>query len=222
MGDLLWIGVLAAALLVLRYRPDWVNQLVIGVAGKVVGRVALAAQPDTITLVPAPGSSGTPLARSAVEGLSQRGFMSAGSFTIPEMKDLPVHFLIKAQDSAIAVVYEHPQAGVFTDLVCRYQDGRRFTVTNARIGGGLEPRPDHITIRKPGISTGALCLMFQRERPTGPLLPVSVADVPRVFAEAYAEEMAWRKNRGVSKAEVRNVAREMRQDPRRRSDAPAA
>lgn len=220
MGDLLWIGALALVYLVLKYRADWVNQLIVAVAGKAIGKAALAGQPDFISL--APGSAPTlPQARSAVETLGQRGYEPAGSFTIPEMAGLPVHFLVRDAESAIAVVYEHPKAGVWTDIVCRYQDGRRFTINNARMGGGLDPQPGHVTVRKPGLSTAALCLAFQRERPAGVLLPVKAPDVPQIFEQAYADEMAWRKNRGVSKKEVQNVAREMKEQPLH-SDAPAA
>lgn len=222
MGDLLWIGFLVVIYLVLKYRADWFNQVVVAVAGGAIGRFAVSSQPDTITLSPIGDPPASALARSAIEGLTQRGFTPAGSFTIPEMKGLPVHFLVREKESAIAVVYEHPQAGVWTDLVCRYQDGRRCTITNARVGGGLDPQPDHISIRKPGIGIGALYLFFQRERPDGALAPVRADDVPRIFTDAYAHEMAWRKGRGVSKDEVRNVAREMRRNERDRTNAPAA
>jgi hypothetical protein len=221
MGDLLWIGALALVYLVLKYRSDWVNQLIVAVAGKAIGKAALASQPDTVTLVPFDGPAALPQARSAIETLTQRGFTRAGSYSINEMRGLPVHFLVMARESAIAVVYEHSQAGVWTDIVCRYQDGRRFTINNARVGGGLEQPPEHISIRKPGLTTAALHLAFQRQRPQGPTLPVVAADVDQVFADAYAEEMAWRKNRGVSKEEVGSVAREMKEEPLH-SDAPAA
>jgi hypothetical protein len=220
MGDLLWIGALALVYLLLKYRADWVNQLIAAVAGKAIGRFALASQPDLISLVPGAGAA-LPQARSAIETLGQRGYEAAGSFTIPEMNGLPVHFMVRGAESAIAVVYEHAKAGVWTDIVCRYQDGRRFTVNNARTGGGLEQQPGHITVRKPGLSTAALCLTFQRERPAGALLPVVAADVPAIFEQAYADEMAWRRNRGISRGEVQNVAREMKEQPLH-SDAPAA
>ncbi len=208
-GDLLWIGFLVVLYAVFKYRPQWVTALVVAVAGKAVGKAALRAQPDTISLEPIEGPPATPEARSAVETLQRRGFTNAGSFAIPEMQMLPVHFLARTEEWAIAVVYEHPQAGVFTDIACRYQDDTRFTITNAKVGGGLETQPGNTTIRAPGLTVAALHLRFSRERPAGALYRFAVTDVPRIFADAYADEMAWRKGQGISKDEVRAVAREM-------------
>jgi len=166
MGNVIWISLLLAAYLVLRYRSRWVIGLIAAVAAKAIGGAALAGQPDTLTLEP-------------VEG--------------------PV---------------THPQVGVWTDIFCRYADGRRVTFCNASRGGGLDQQPGHTLVRKPGLTTAALYLAFQRERPAGAPVPVAGADVAGIFADAYVEEMAWRKNRGVSARELRDVAREMRESSR--------
>lgn len=222
MGDLLWIVLLAAVYVVLKYRSAWINQLIVTVAGGAIGRAALASQPDTLTLEPAEAGSDSAAARGAFDALKQRGFTPAGTFTIREMGGMPVQFAVRDEESAIAVVYDHPKAGVWTDIVCRYQDGKRFTVTNAKVGGALDPRPGHVTVRKPGLSTIALHMTFAREKPAGSLMRVIPGDVPRVFADAYADEIAWRKDRGVSKDEVRGVAREMEEPQFEHSDASVA
>lgn len=206
--DLLWIGVLVALYAIIKFKPDWLNAIIIAVAGKAVGKAALAQQPDTITMEPRTGPPSRPEARSAIESLQRRGFAPAGSFTIPEMQNLPVHFLWKQDEHAIAVVYEHPQAGVWCDITCRYNDGRSFTITNAKMGGGLEPRPGHTTVRVPGLTPAALHLRFSRERTAGTPVNVDPARIADIFADAYAEETAWRKHKGISRAEVRASALE--------------
>jgi hypothetical protein len=204
--DLLWIGFLLLVYAILKYKPDWVNQIIVAVAGKAIGKVAMAQQPDTLSLRPLQGGPTKPEARAALDSFQRRGFQSAGSFTINEMKNMPIHFLTKPDESAIAVVYEHPQAGVWSDIVCRFQDGRSFTITNARMGGGLERQPGHESVRAPGLTPAALHLRFQRERGAGSLVTVAPADIPRFFTDAYEQETAWRKAKGLSHAEVKAAA----------------
>jgi len=206
--ELLWIGFLVAAYLIIKYRPDWFNAAIIAVGGKWIGKAAMAQQPDFITLESRAVAPTRPEARAAVESFTRRGFQLLGSYTIPEMKNLPVHFLTKQDESAIAVVYEHSQAGVWCDLVCRYQDGRSFTITNAKMGGSLEPRPGHTTLRVPGLTPAALHMRFGRERPAAPPAAFRPDDVAQIFAQAYADETAWRKSKGLSRDEVAAAARE--------------
>jgi hypothetical protein len=206
--DLLWIGFLGVVYVLIKYKPDWLNQIVIAVAGRAVGRAALDRQPDHLTLQPLAEPPARPEARSAIDSLQRRGFVAGGSYSIGEMGNMPVHFLLKQDEGAVAVIYEHPKVGVWCDIACRFQDGSSFTITNAKMGGGLDPRPGHTTVRVPGLTPTALHLRYSRERPAGQPRLVSPADVATVFADAWAEEMAWRKDRGVSRQEVRAVSRE--------------
>jgi len=212
-SDLKYLAVLAAIWLLLKFMPgDLWARLIMAVLGRRglegVGRVAMSAQPDTITLVPRTQGPGRPEAKSALEQLQRRGFARAGSFGVREMKDLPVHFMVKPGESAIAVVYEHPQVGVWCDIVSRYQNGGSWLITNAKAGGGLEDRPGHVKVRAPGLTATAMHLRFVRERPVGDLVSVPATSVATCFADAYAEEMAWRKGKGLAAAEVRSAGME--------------
>lgn len=204
--DLLWILFLGALYIALRYRPEWFNRIIVAVAGRAIGKAALASQPDTITPMESTEGPAHADARGAVESLVRRGFEMVGSYVIPEMAALPVHFLARREECVIAVVYEHPKVGVWTDLATRYLDGTTFTITNTRMGSGLEARPGHETLRVPGLTTAALHIRLLRDRPKKTPVEVRGADIPRVFADAYAEETAWRKGKGISSGEVRAVA----------------
>jgi hypothetical protein len=207
--ELLWIAVLAALYFVLKFRPEWMNRLIVAVAGKAVGRAALSTQPDFITPIESVDGPGRPEARSAIEALVRRGFATGGPFVFPEMPDLTAHFLAKPEDCAVAVVYEHARAGVWCDVSSRYLNGSSFTVTNSKIGGALETRDGHQIVRAPALTPAALHIRLMRERPAGTPVEIHVSDVPRLFAKAYADETAWRKGKGISKEEVRAVALEM-------------
>lgn len=206
--DVLWIGFLIAVYAIIKFRPDWFNQVVIALFGKAIGKAAMASQPDFLTLQPLQGGPVKLEARSSIESFQRRGFQPAGSFTIEEFKNMPVHFLHKQDEGAVAVIYEHPQAGVWSDIVCRYHDGRTFTITNGKLGGGLEQRPGHTTVRAPGLTPAALHLRFTREKLAGSPVIVAPADIPQMFADAYTEETQWRKQKGLTKAEVRAAAME--------------
>ncbi|MGH7502508.1 MAG: hypothetical protein ACREL7_12215 [Longimicrobiales bacterium] len=197
----------------IKYRPEWFTQLIAAVGGKAIGKAALASQPDVITPMESTDGPREAEAKAAVESLTRRGFAFVGSYVIPEMSGLPVHFLTRVEECVVAVVYEHPKAGVWCDLATRYLDGTSFTITNARMGGGLDARPGHETLRVPGLTTAALHIRLLRDRPKTTPVGIAPADVARVFADAYASEMAWRKGKGIKKQEVRTVAVEMEERP---------
>jgi hypothetical protein len=215
MSEWLYIGFLVVAYVVIKRLPGEVmNRIVMWVIGKAgleaIGKKALSAQPDHLTLDTRPAGSARPEAANAIESLTKRGFATAGTYAVREMAGVVVHFLVKPADSAVAVVYEHPKAGVWCDLQSAYQDGSSFTLTNAKMGGGLEERPGHTSVRAPGLPPVILHLRLVRERPAGELRQISAGEIAKHFTDAYAESMAWRKHRGLSAREVKASALEPR------------
>jgi len=207
MSDLKYIAFLAVLWLFFKFGPaQLIRRVTMALLGKKgleeVGRKALAQQPDRITLGAAQPPT-KPQVLVAVSSLERRGFQRAGSFQVREMKGLMLHLLLKTEDSALAVVYDHPKAGVWADLFSRYADGTSFTVTNAPAGNALDQRPGHPSVKAPGQPPAMLAMRLTRERPAGELRAVTAAEFPRVFEQAYEESMAWRKGKGLSAAEVR-------------------
>lgn len=176
---------------------------------KAVGGEALSHQPDTIHLSPAgtqPWNDAS--AASAIsDPLLGRGFEDAGTFKIQEMP-VVLRLLAHPGDSLIAAIYEHPQAGVWCDMVARYEQGNSITFTTAK-PSGLDHRPGHPTVNAPGLSPLALLARIRAERPQGLLKPATAEMAARVFEESYDESMAWRNHRGVSAREVAEVAGKM-------------
>lgn len=211
--DLLWILVPGVLYLAIKLRPDWFNRMIVAVGGKAIGRAALASQPDSITPLQSTVGPSHADAKSAIESLTRRGFSVVGSHVIPEMDGLPVHFLTRTEECVIGVVYEHPEVGVWSDLGTQYLDGTSFTITNARMGSELESRPGHVTLRVPGLTTAALHIRLLRDRPRKLPVEIQPGDVARVFADAYAQETAWRKGKRIPRAEVRDVAMEIEESP---------
>ncbi|HSL71232.1 MAG TPA: hypothetical protein VK864_13380 [Longimicrobiales bacterium] len=209
MSDLKYIAFLAVLYLLFKFGPTQViNRILMAFLGKSgleeVGRKALAAQPDRITLQPGPGPA-KPEASNAVTALERRGFERAGSYVVREMKGVNVHLLVKPAEGAVAVVYEHVKAGVWADLASRYVDGTSFTITSAPAGNGLDQMPGHVSVAAPRQSPVVLAARLVTERPAGALRQIRAAEFARVFEQAYEESMAWRKGKGVSAAEVKRA-----------------
>jgi hypothetical protein len=147
------------------------------------------------------------------EPLLKLGFQDIGAYTIDEIDNTTVRAMAHRGQSMYAAVYEHPQAGVFADLVTKYQQGPSLTVSSTVEGDGLVRPEDRLIIRIPGAESQELYQRALSERSSNPLFagktlrPVSREEFPTHFERAYAEEMDWRLKRGwVSPDEIRAVA----------------
>jgi len=166
---------------------------------------AIARQPDEIHLIPAPDHEWSN--RSAVETyvrpLLSLGFTDVGSFTV-DVLTVAAQFLLKEPDNVYAVVYEHPKAGVWLNLVILYENGESMTLTSTA-DRGLEKRPGHPTLHAPGSSAEKLYaitreLLNQPQRKT-----LAASMIVEEFERAWAEGVKWRKDRGVSATEAVSV-----------------
>lgn len=176
--------------------------------GHSIGEAALKRQPDTIHLRAVELSKFRHPGRvqSLATEYEQRGFENAGSFTIPEMPGVHLQLLVHTEDCMLATIYDHPVAGVFYDVVNRYADGSAWTYTTAR-ETGLKHRDNVRMTNLPGAEPTALLDTARRERPQAGLRACTAANAVADFEQAYAEYMAWMKNRGISTGEVVAVAR---------------
>lgn len=202
-SDLIWLAVLVLLLV------SWtVIRPVVGfVFGPKIAAKALAAQPDTIHLEPCPDTTWDDAATRdrLSDEIAGFGFREAGSFTVRELPGVRIRLFANAPDSAYAVYYEHPRAGTWFDFTCRFTDGSSSTWTTAR-DTGLASRPGHPVRHVRNATAGSLWKCVTRERPARPAQPASVEGAVADFENAWAESIAWRKGRGVSRGEVAKVA----------------
>jgi hypothetical protein len=199
-----WIG--GAVALFVVARP--LSRLVIaGALGKQVGATALAQQPDTIHLEPAPAEAWRDAenARRVTTALQTLGFETAGTFRVPELPGITLELLAHPGESMYAAVYEHPRAGAWFEYFVRCQDGTSVTFTTLE-PTGLDDRPDHPIVRAVGADPRSLFEKAQERKPRKPLDPARASSVVGVFEHGYADSMAWRKQQGISRTEVMRVA----------------
>jgi hypothetical protein len=206
---LILVGVLVALGVLKRLAPQLVGRWLGGVLGRAIGDHALAQQPDAIHLEPtssAPWKDAAAM-RMLTEPLRSRGFEDAGAFRVREMPGVSVQLMTHPGECMTAAIYEHPQAGTWFDIVTRYQNGKAVTFTTAK-PTGLDPRPGFATIRAPGFGSAALFARSRSERPAGEMKPALADQARGEFEQAYADEMAWRKHRGISGREVAETLKE--------------
>lgn len=197
------LAVLAAAFLLQRALMPLVTAWV----GRAIGQAALAQQPDVIHLdETSPDAWRDHEAAHALgDAFLEQGFADGGTHRVEEMHGVRVRLFAHEGERLYGVVYEHPQAGQWCDVVAGYEDGRSITFTTAA-PTGLDPRPGHDVVHVPPVHPFVLVDRLRHERPPGALRPATRAAVVGDFETAYADSTAWRKRRGISAGEVAQVA----------------
>lgn len=147
-----------------------------------------------------------PAVESLAQPLRDAGFEEAGFFETREMDYLRVLGLAHPGECLYAAIYEHDAAGVFMDLVTRYEDGTSFTYSTAAQGGELRERPGHRCVREPGLGAAELLRRMLAERPQASMSPATPEHFQADFERAYAESMDWRNSQPFDPEEVRRTA----------------
>jgi hypothetical protein len=201
----LWtLGIIALALALVRPLTRLVIALV---GGPKIGAAALAKQPETIHLVRAGDTAWkhadkiAPLTRPLLDA----GFRDAGVYVVDEMPGLVVQLLVEPAAAFMGCIYEHPKAGYWVDVAQSYEGGGGHTVSSLP-DPGLDARPGYTTDHMPQASSGALLARAKSHIASGAPMWISTERASERFEEVYAESIAWRKQHGVSRREVVNVA----------------
>ena len=127
------------------------------------------------------------------------GFQDVGSYELAEMPLVKVRALARPEEHLWAVVYEHPQAGAWMDLVTRYADGGSLTTANTAHGSEMEHRPGHDKIYAPELDAEGLYRRhLAARRDDVAYQAVAPENFASEFEKAYADEMDWRLGRGMA------------------------
>jgi hypothetical protein len=179
---------------------------------KVRGLLAAAAvPPPRIHLLPvgATGMHALNLDRYARE-LESRGFARLGTYRVDRMRGVVLTAFSHVGESLCAVVYTHPLAGAFIDIVTKNEAGRTFTITTAPAGKDLDQPDGHEKVFDQDMPVERMIEVALQRRPAAPYVSWSVKNFAQQFEEAYAREMDWRAGRGgVTSDEVRRTAATM-------------
>ncbi len=199
--------ILFAVLVTLAVLKPVVRGILAFAFGRKVADRALAKIPDTIHLTAAPADAWTdPIgARRLAKELAKRGFEDAGTYRIPELRNMTVELMLQPVECILGVIYEHPEVGQWVELVTRYNDGGSYSVSSGR-ETGLNPRPNHKTVHLPGTTPDILHKRLISGRPEAEAESFELNELVPAFETVYADSVAWRKAQGISKEEVVKVA----------------
>jgi len=183
---------------------------------KDIGKKAVDAQPDRITLsrIVSPAWKDASVGQM-ISSLRTAGFKDAGVYSVDKMPGVVVAILAKPEDCVAAHVYEHAKAGVWIELVTRYQDGTSTTLTTLPSTGQNQPAWLTTTCAAKA-PAGELVRQFLRDRRPGAMKLVSVEQAPRDFEETYVKYMSWRKATPMTADEVSPTVRNWVQKPDKR------
>ena len=198
------IALLVAALIVL---GPLRRRLVASLFGKSIGQAALAKQPDSIRLQRCEPSSlkhADKVDALAREYRDQR-FEDVGAYSVPELKGMQLRLLANPHESMYGAIYDHPNAGVWCDVVNRYADGSAWTFTTAK-PTGITPLSNVRMVNAPGSTPSQLIEQARSTRPGLGLRSATTASAVADFERAYGEYIAALKQRGLSTGEVVKVA----------------
>ncbi len=167
--------------------------LVIYAIKKMVAEAGAAVAPATIRLVPVSGARWDDAeAQALADPLPELGYEEVGFFDLDLMGGMRLQAWVHPDLGLYAVVYQSPRAGVWSDVVTKYEDGGSLTYSNSRHGGQLKQRPGRENVFLQGVGADELHRKMLADRPDRPTRRLAAADFAPDFELAYAEETAWR------------------------------
>ena len=201
------LGALFVIPILIRLAAQLFVRTVVVKTAESIGRQAVDQQPDHVHLTRRGPQVWSDAERAGAlsNPLLATGFEDAGTYAIDELPNVYVRLLVNPHHSITAAIYEHPRAGQWLELTSRYVDGTWASFSTLK-ATGLKPRPGHLSVNAPGLEPAALLERALSERPQKALQIVNTGEAVSRFEDGYAQSIAWRKSRGVSAAEVVQVA----------------
>lgn len=142
-----------------------------------------------------------------IHTFKKNGFDLVGHYSCVEMPSLIISGFVKPSEQVSGVIYDHPGAGIWTDVFVQYKDGGSLTVSNAPIGDELDQLPQHIKIYSRESDVDELIVKLLREIRKAGRITITKEEFASNFEDQYRKEMKWRMERGgPTPLEIKRVA----------------
>lgn len=164
--------------------------------GRPLERMALAREPDSLTLVPQVFPSWRDEAHrlELADQMREAGFLLTGWFEVSELPHVRLALFAHEEARAHSFAYEHSEFGRWSEFMSFYEDGTAF-VCAGHASFGLGARAGVRRVHHPGLAAGELWSRMRAERPSTGLEAVDVAETEQCFRDFYAADVAFRKGR---------------------------
>lgn len=147
-----------------------------------------------------------PEAIHSIKALRSLGFIKGKAYDVIGMPG--VKLLAFFNQGHAAVLYSHPMAGLWVDLVFLGESGEDVTVSNAMSGSEIDTRPECIKIHLPNATINELWERFQESTEGMSASSIQAENFRTFFETAYQKDMAFIANKGgISRAEFMRVKR---------------
>lgn len=153
---------------------------------------------------PMPAWTEKEAAKALKKELLESGFDEGIAYSVFEMD----FFLLKAFYKApyTAIIYDHPVAGNWVDLVALTTAGEGYTVTNAPMGGEIKTRPTEKKLFLKEYDVGQLYKKIVQLVGEQECVEVSPGNFREYVENEYKKDMAWKSQRGgISLEETKKI-----------------
>jgi hypothetical protein len=145
-----------------------------------------------------------------MEAFKRNEFDLAGQYECGEIPGLIIAGFVKPSEQMTGVIYDHPIAGIWSNVCVQYADGENLTVSNAPMGQEMDHMPQSTIIYCKGGSVDELLAKVLTEVKSTGRKTISKEEFSSTFEDAYRKEMKWRMERGgPTSLEVKRVADKM-------------
>ena len=143
-------------------------------------------------------------ALSIEKELFSLGFTADKTYNIVEMDGVQLKAYFNTPYTA--VMYTHPIAGFWVDMVANVDNGKEYTVTNAPMGGEIDHPPHAEKYWLKNLSPSELFLKLKDLTKTDKINTLNSNSFRDYFENTYKSEMQWKnKNGGISFEEFMRV-----------------
>ncbi|VAW44508.1 hypothetical protein MNBD_GAMMA02-625 [hydrothermal vent metagenome] len=131
-----------------------------------------------------------------IEALKSLGFEAGDAYLIKEMEG--TQLVSMHQGPICAVVYQHPLAGAWVDMVLNEVEGIEYTVSNAPMGAAFDAPDNTHKVMDPSLTTEEIYTQIQvlKNDSQKEFEPIDEENFRAFFEDAYKKEMVWRIRKG--------------------------
>ena len=150
--------------------------------------------------------------QGATEQLELFSYKAIGDYVIDELNNCKLRAFFSEKNNAYAVIYEHPQAGVWVDAQVFLADGTGITVTTMKDQGLDQPSFVSMTyleidLLKEPFAVKEVVAVLQEKSERKKLQETEAENFEKEFIQAYRRAMNWRiEQGGVTREEICRVA----------------
>jgi len=150
-------------------------------------------------------------AQKLEQELINLGFTPDKAYNVVEMDGMKLKSFFNSPYTA--VMYTHPVAGLWIDMVADVQNGKEYTISNAPMGGEMNTPPNAEMHWLKDLTASELYLKLKEVIGNRPIKALDTNSFRDYFENAYKREMQWKnKNGGVSFEEFMRV---VKNDPKK-------